>query len=228
MKFFTVVSTALLVATGVHSASVFRGEAAISDVCEGSKVINQTYIGKDNNVLVEKLSCGDKDLRAAFSGSTGLSSRQTDPNNVCGAQCNTNCFTPSGGGPNPNDCHVIADALLFDSQNVGAIFQIGPAVNSSVITMSFRSCKTFMVDQTPNTLSYCRTDWSALVDFIAFNCQSTQNAHGGNCVAADQRWFVQIRLPKKPGFTIEVTPRAHIKHPSSNHELFMRRKCGTE
>lgn len=31
----------------------------------------------------------------------------------------TNCFTPSGGGPDPNECHVIADALLYDSQNVG-------------------------------------------------------------------------------------------------------------
>ena len=31
----------------------------------------------------------------------------------------TTCFTPSGGGPDPNECHVIADALRFDSQNIG-------------------------------------------------------------------------------------------------------------
>ncbi len=60
--------------------------AAISNVCMDSKVIDQAYIGKDNNVLVQKLACGDKDLRSAFSSSTGLSSRQ-DPNNVCGAKC---------------------------------------------------------------------------------------------------------------------------------------------
>jgi hypothetical protein len=31
----------------------------------------------------------------------------------------TNCFSPSGGGPDPNECNVIADALLYDSQNIG-------------------------------------------------------------------------------------------------------------
>lgn len=29
----------------------------------------------------------------------------------------TDCFTPSGGGPDPNDCHIIADALRFDGQD---------------------------------------------------------------------------------------------------------------
>ena len=32
---------------------------------------------------------------------------------------------------------------------------------------------------------------AALIDFIAPNCQATQNAHGGICVADDQSWFVQ-------------------------------------
>lgn len=31
----------------------------------------------------------------------------------------TNCFPGAGGGPDPNDCHVIADALRYDSQNIG-------------------------------------------------------------------------------------------------------------
>ena len=34
-------------------------------------------------------------------------------------QGGTNCFTPSGGGPDPNECTIIADALLYDSQNIG-------------------------------------------------------------------------------------------------------------
>ncbi|TDL22432.1 hypothetical protein BD410DRAFT_260759 [Rickenella mellea] len=204
MKLFAFTAVALSFMTSVWSASIFRGEAAISEVCKGSKVISQSYIGKDNNVLAEQLACGDKDLRAAFSGSTGLSPRQ-DPNNVCGANCNTNCFTPAGGGPNPNECHVIADALLFNSQNIGALFQIGPAVNSSVLVLTFRSCKTFMVDQTPNTLTYCRTDWSALVDIIAFNCQAQQNAHGGNCVAKDQRWFIQLGGSTSVRSSVETT-----------------------
>ena len=30
-----------------------------------------------------------------------------------------------------------------------------------------------------------------VIDWVAPHCQSTQNAHGGNCVASDQRWFIQ-------------------------------------
>lgn len=90
---------------------------------------------------------------------------------------NTNCFIPSGGGPDPNECHVISDALLYDSQNIGswpllrwpfchsltprlgALFQLNPAANGSVITMQFRSCESFMVNQDIVPLTYCRTDW---------------------------------------------------------------------
>lgn len=72
---------------------------------------------------------------------------------------NTNCFNPSGGGPDPNECHVIADALLYDSQNIGALFDMNPAQNTSMITMQYRSCKTFILNQTNGTLTYCRTDW---------------------------------------------------------------------
>ncbi|KAI5981202.1 hypothetical protein EDD15DRAFT_2336753 [Pisolithus albus] len=32
---------------------------------------------------------------------------------------------------------------------------------------------------------------SSVVEYVAFNCQSQQNAHGGNCVASDQSWFIQ-------------------------------------
>lgn len=87
-----------------------------------------------------------------------------------------NCFVPSGGGPDPNECHVIADALLFDSQNVGtsfdpkvscelcmltsqsgALFTI-PA-NASVVTMQFRSCLTFFVNQAGVDEQFCRSAW---------------------------------------------------------------------
>ncbi|KAI0089796.1 hypothetical protein BDY19DRAFT_86079 [Irpex rosettiformis] len=144
------------------------------------------HIGKDKNVHAEVVQCDGIPLTPP----SEILPRQV---NVCGAQCNTNCFTPSGGGPDPNECHVIADALLYDSQNVGALFTMDPAQNTSVITMQYRSCKTFIVDQAGIPLTYCRTDWSAVLDFVAFNCQSQQNAHGGNCVAADQRWFIQVQ-----------------------------------
>lgn len=35
---------------------------------------------------------------------------------------NTFCFSGASGGPNQADCTVIADAILYDSQNTGALF----------------------------------------------------------------------------------------------------------
>ncbi|KAK7688307.1 hypothetical protein QCA50_008678 [Cerrena zonata] len=158
---------------------------SISTFCQSPTVISEVYIGEQKNVKVDAISCANK-----VTDVVQIEKRQT-PVNVCGAQCDTHCFPPSGGGPDPNECHVISDALLYDSQNVGALFNI-PA-NASVITMQFRSCKSFFVNQAGIDEQYCRTDWSAVLDFVAFNCQSQQNAHGGLCVAADQRWFIQVQ-----------------------------------
>ncbi|KAF8884149.1 hypothetical protein BD779DRAFT_1801776 [Infundibulicybe gibba] len=163
--------------------------ASVAATCEGRVVTSETFIGKDKNVKMETFSCSDTTKRSV---DVNLDARQTTPTNVCGANCATNCFLPAGGGPNPNDCQVISNALLFDSQNVGAIFPIGTGTNNT-IALTFRSCETFFVNQTPGPLAYCRTDWSAVAEFVAFNCQATQNAHGGNCVAADQRWFIQVQ-----------------------------------
>ena len=38
-----------------------------------------------------------------------------------------------------------------------------PAQNTSVITMTYRSCESFIVDQTGGPLTYCRTDWVGLL-----------------------------------------------------------------
>ncbi|KAJ8081626.1 hypothetical protein PM082_007472 [Marasmius tenuissimus] len=157
-------------------------------ICAGQTIVSTTFVGQDKNVKAEVLSCPNNDF------TQHVAARQTapTPTNVCGTACNTNCFTPSGGGPNNGDCHVIADALLFESENTGPIVQINNGANNT-IAMSFRSCKTFFVNQDLGPLAYCRNNWSSLVDIITGTCGAAQNAHGGNCVAADQRWFVQVQ-----------------------------------
>ncbi|PPQ90709.1 hypothetical protein CVT25_005017 [Psilocybe cyanescens] len=162
---------------------------ADESICHGeSDILSEKLIGKDRNVKMTTLACsGDIHSRNSVEARQNTSI----PLNVCGAECNTNCFIPAGGGPDPNECHVIADALRYESQNSGAIFSIpnGNATTNPIV-MQFRSCKTFFVNQDLGPLTYCRTDWAALIDWLAPTCQATQNAHGGNCVAADQRWFV--------------------------------------
>ncbi|KAL4245312.1 hypothetical protein ABKN59_008334 [Abortiporus biennis] len=176
--------------TGSALSLAVAHENALSAFCQSPTVVSETFIGKDKNVKVQSLRCDDIVPLQDVSARDGeLERRQT---NVCGAPCTTNCFTPSGGGPDPNECHVITDALLFDSQNIGPLFTLNPANNTAVITMTYSSCTSFMVNQAGIPLQYCRSDWASVLDFVAFNCQATQNAHGGNCVANNQQWFIQV------------------------------------
>ncbi|KAJ3508298.1 hypothetical protein NLJ89_g5837 [Agrocybe chaxingu] len=149
-----------------------------------SQVLSESWIGAKKNVKATTLFCPG----LTKVGRSVLEERQAAPVNVCGATCNTNCFSPAGGGPDPNECHVIADALRYESENTGAIFQVNNTAGGNMIAMQYRSCRTFFLNQDLQPLAYCRTDWAALIDWIAPNCQATQNAHGGNCVASDQRW----------------------------------------
>ncbi|KAF8884148.1 hypothetical protein BD779DRAFT_1674230 [Infundibulicybe gibba] len=161
--------------------------ASLAATCEGSVVTSETFIGKDKNVKMETFSCSGTNKRSV---NVNLDARQTTPTNVCEISCATNCFLPAGGGPNPFDCQVITDALLFDSENVGAIFTIALG---NTVALTYNSCETFFVNQDLGPLAYCRTDWATVVNSVAFNCQATQNAHGGDCIAADQRWFIQVQ-----------------------------------
>ncbi|KIP02237.1 hypothetical protein PHLGIDRAFT_37983 [Phlebiopsis gigantea 11061_1 CR5-6] len=176
---FVALAAALLV------PSVYSAIVPLESFCSNPKVVSTFYTGQNNDVRVDHTACDEVRNIAA------LETRQT--NNVCGAPFDTFCFTPAGGGPDPNECHVITDALLYDSQNVGALFTLDPAQNTTVITMTYRSCESFMVNQAGVALTYCRTDWASILDNLAFNCQATQNAHGGLSVAQNQEWFIQVQ-----------------------------------
>ncbi|KIK64072.1 hypothetical protein GYMLUDRAFT_40307 [Collybiopsis luxurians FD-317 M1] len=173
----------LSVLVALVSAAVLVS-ASPDEVCDGQVVLSETFIGEEKNVKVQHLTCPV----AATKTKRALAPRQT---NVCGNNCQTSCFTPAGGGPNPNDCHIIADALRFDSQNIGPFFNITAGVNNTV-ALTFASCLSFYVNQDTINQTYCRTDWAGVIDFIAPNCQATQNAHGGLCVETNQNFFIQV------------------------------------
>lgn len=85
------------------------------------------------------------------------------------------CFEPSGGGPNPNECHVISDTLLFESENDSAPFFPLPLCSThpglhldstiivpttaTVVLMKFRSCLTFFLNQASFDEQACLTTW---------------------------------------------------------------------
>ncbi|OSC96686.1 hypothetical protein PYCCODRAFT_1378713 [Trametes coccinea BRFM310] len=186
---FSIASLVVLAATSAGVSAAALGSVA----CANEVVADTTYIGENKDVKVTYSHCGVTPLVTAQGIEvSSLHKRQGNSTNVCGAQCNTFCFNPSGGGPNEGDCAVIADALLYDSQNVGALFNItASGTPTDKITMQYNSCTTYFLNQDFNNLTYCRTDWSALVTWLASDCNAANNAHGGLCVAADQRWYIQ-------------------------------------
>ncbi|KAI8969695.1 hypothetical protein BD414DRAFT_502799 [Trametes punicea] len=196
MKSFTALLAGIslfLAASGVSVSATVLG-AGGSLACKNEVVASETFIGVNKDVKVTYSHCNDVPLVTANGKEVSSLSKRQDDSNVCGAQCNTFCFTPSGGGPNEGDCQVIADALLYDSQNVGALFNItASGTATDKITMQYSSCLTYFLNQDSSNLTYCRTDWSSLVTWLSGDCDAANNAHGGLCVAADQRWYIQVQ-----------------------------------
>ncbi|KAK0443661.1 uncharacterized protein EV420DRAFT_1723707, partial [Desarmillaria tabescens] len=173
----------------ILSGFVLISPVLSEEVCPGQVTLSESYIGADKNVKVETVSCPEGTLTRRGD----VVPRQAPVTNVCGAQCNTLCFTPSGGGPNPNECHVIADALRYEGRNIGNLFNINNGTTGNVVVMTYSSCLSFFANKINGVMQYCRNDWASAIDWVAPNCQSTQNAHGGDCLASDGRWFIQVQ-----------------------------------
>ncbi|RPD56322.1 hypothetical protein L226DRAFT_525602 [Lentinus tigrinus ALCF2SS1-7] len=183
---------ASFLAVSVSAASLI-GSAPLTE-CQSETVAYSGFIGKDNNVQVTASHCNDAP-RFTANGKMILDKRQSsNTTNVCGAQCNTFCFSGAGGGPNEDDCRIVADALLYDSQNEGPLFNItASGTATDKITMQYGSCLTYFLNQASGNLTYCRSDWSSLVTWLAGDCNAANGAHGGLCVANDQRWYIQVQ-----------------------------------
>ncbi|KAH7924205.1 hypothetical protein BV22DRAFT_1196128 [Leucogyrophana mollusca] len=178
------VAALLAVFASTLAQSAIVGSPNSPFTCENKEVFSTSYIGQYKNVKAEVVSCSNHLQRRSE-----FVKRQTD---VCGGACTTNCFAPAGNGPDPNDCQVIADALLYASQNGEPLFDID--AGTSGIYMQYQTCQSYFLNQASYNETYCRSDWAEVIEYVAFNCQSQQNAHGGNCVASDQSWFIQIQL----------------------------------
>ncbi|KAK0443651.1 uncharacterized protein EV420DRAFT_1768513 [Desarmillaria tabescens] len=148
----------------------------LSEICEGQVTLSESYIGADKNVKVETVDV--------------VSRQAPSVTNVCGGQCNTFCFTPPGGSPDPNDCHVIANALRYESENTGNLLDLANDSNGNTVVMVYNSCESFFGNEMYGVIEYCRDDWASVIDWMAPNCQSTP---GGDCFASDGKWHIQIQ-----------------------------------
>ncbi|KAI0716115.1 hypothetical protein C8T65DRAFT_572330 [Cerioporus squamosus] len=187
--FLSLAASFLAVSQSVSAAAV---ASTPLPKCAQETVVASGFIGKDSNVKFQATHCADTPRVSANGDILSLDKRQASGSNVCGAQCNTFCFSGAGGGPNESDCQVVANALLFDSQNDGPLFNATAfGTPTDKITAQFGSCLTYFLNQDASTLTYCRNDWSSLVTWLSGDCNAAHGAHGGLCVASDQRWYVQ-------------------------------------
>ncbi|KAF5326737.1 hypothetical protein D9619_004689 [Psilocybe cf. subviscida] len=174
--------------TAAMSMTAFANPVQLVDpasICQGNKIITSTqFIGKDKNVKMEQITCDALNSSQVIDNGSVLQARQAQL--VCGTSCTTHCFpSPSSdGSPGVDDCHVIAEALRFDSENVSPMFTVANGGNN-MLSLTFDSCTSFFLNQATTPLTYCRDDFASLIDFIAPTCQASQNAHGGLCVEND-------------------------------------------
>lgn len=155
----------------------------VSSACVGKQKLGQTFIGQNKDVSVEYYS-------RVTNSALLITPEKT---NVCGLACTTNCYAGSGG-PDPNHCQVIVDALLYESQNTGnkiTVSAAGPGLTNS-LTMTYATCNSTLVNQLATDIIYCRTDWARVTGYVGTNCQSTQKAKGGICVETQKKFFVQV------------------------------------
>ncbi|KAH9933942.1 uncharacterized protein BXZ73DRAFT_46012 [Epithele typhae] len=182
-----------VLAAFVASSSAVTVGASGAIECQSETIVSETFIGKGKDVQMTHSHCETSTSKVEANDVAAVPDAPV--NNVCSASCNTFCFSPSGGGPNEDDCKVIADAILYDSENESATFNATAAGTASdKITMKYHSCTTYFLTQNATaTLTYCRQDWASLVTWLSSDCNSANNAHGGLCVAADQQWYVQVQ-----------------------------------
>ncbi|KAF9067856.1 hypothetical protein BDP27DRAFT_1364550 [Rhodocollybia butyracea] len=190
------------------------------EVCPGQVTVSETFIGENSDVKIAHVFCPENE-----DSKRGLSARQTV--DVCDDACTTYCFNPSGGGPDPNDCHVIADAMRFEGQNFNESFTIDTGATNTV-SASYGSCTAKFINQNKFQQSYCYNDFAAVVDWVAPNCQSTQNAHGGLCLADDGTWFIQVQTTDTPAAPTTTSEPAPTSAPTSAPSTISATTSATE
>ncbi|TFK47493.1 hypothetical protein OE88DRAFT_1738413 [Heliocybe sulcata] len=121
--------------------------------------------------------------------SSVLDANSSAPFNLTEAPCTTYCDTPAGGGPDPNDCSYLATANA-----PSGTFTL-PARSSLVWT--WQSCQVvqsnFLEPPQNITYDYSNESWAGVIDYLAWNCQSEENAHGGSCDFYDStNTFIQV------------------------------------
>ncbi|KIM86519.1 hypothetical protein PILCRDRAFT_306601 [Piloderma croceum F 1598] len=185
---FVSIALALALLPFIKSNPVGAGDGS---ACVAKQILGKTFIGPNKDVIAEYYSCVTSASPPEVSAA--LATHKNGPTNVCGLACTTHCYNGSGG-PNPNDCQVIADALLYESQNIGNNVEVGAAGPNltNYLTMIYASCKSTLVNQLATNITYCRNDWAGITGYIGANCQSTQKAKGGICVETKKKFFVQV------------------------------------
>ena len=195
MRFVSELSLVAAILSVASAALIAHGPVS---ECANEQIAETTYIGADKNVKVTFSHCANEEIvNAQGEPESKFNKRQSS--NVCGNTCtfspsvrhgtlqlltsrctgNTYCWANATGGPTTSDCTVIADALLYESQNTGVFFNatafgvcstLTPSflhdcspnylkTPTNKITMVYNTCETYFLNQDTSNITYCRTEW---------------------------------------------------------------------
>ncbi|GJE97428.1 hypothetical protein PsYK624_136470 [Phanerochaete sordida] len=172
MKSFT--SVVALVALVAASANAVAIPDNIAEVCKpGTEVVhNSTDIeGKPLTFT----TCDLKEVPAARSFDEGSSlEKRAAGYDLCGAPCTTVCHGGTGG-PNPNDCQTLANNHANDGEFTVSYGTFG--------WWTYGSCAAGLANHWGADVYYCwdTKNLAGVISYLAWNCQSTQHANGGQC-----------------------------------------------
>ncbi|KAH7098526.1 hypothetical protein BKA62DRAFT_368315 [Auriculariales sp. MPI-PUGE-AT-0066] len=157
--------SAIFEAKGIHCADGAPSNVTTIELPDGAKV--QSWRCKVETPSLEQRDNPELDDIA-------LSERGVNDYNACGAWCPTTCYTPAGRhGPNPNDCSRLVQGMTQGSFTVERGSALSYWLGSCGVTITNRSNYRY--------LRYCYKDLQVVTNWIAWNCQAPQNAHGGQC-----------------------------------------------
>ncbi|KAH7101792.1 hypothetical protein BKA62DRAFT_757098 [Auriculariales sp. MPI-PUGE-AT-0066] len=182
----------LIVSAAACTALVIGQDVGVLEArgikCAEGAPANVSTITLDNGAVVDTWACKTSaaeikaakeeeafaleklDARGVSISETTLTKRGY---NACGIYCPTYCYGGAGGGPDPNHCTQLAQGWTSGT------FVVNQGVT---VYYSLASCQV-LVRNLGNFggLTYCWNDLRGVTNYIAWNCQATQNAHGGYC-----------------------------------------------
>jgi len=193
---------------------------SVLQVCEAgvnsTSVSNSTMFG-NSQVVMTTGACTPANVTDPVMGADSVQTCMTAANDCqsrfgslfqgngyvgkCGTPCDSTCY-PGSNGPDPNDCQTIANSLRTHNP---LVFTLNP---NNFLLLSYKTCGIGFQNQIAASsigcsqqIIYDYPDMADVLQYLAWNCQSSQGARGGRCTSRSGVYQSTV-----PDFYVQVYP----------------------